>query len=229
MSKSKVRVVTVIAVLLVVFSVIVFVLPFEKNSVFWLSYLFGILAIVVQLYILKISFGKEKSVKSKFYGFPIAQVGIVYLAVQIAASILFICLASYVPIQIPVILYVVLLAAVVLGFVATDAVRDEIERQDKQLAKNVSCMQELRSKATSLPALCEDVETKKLLMDLSDKFKYSDPVSSPAVEETEKEIAVIMSELQSAVVENDTACIKSLCQKASMSLDERNRICKLNK
>ncbi|MDE5801968.1 MAG: hypothetical protein K2I22_03510 [Lachnospiraceae bacterium] len=229
MSKSKVRVVTVIAVLLVVFSVIVFVLPFEKNSIFWLSYLFGILAIVVQLYILKISFGKEKSVKSKFYGFPIAQVGIVYLAVQIAASILFICLASLVPIQIPVILYVILLAAVVLGFVATDAVRDEIDRQDKQLAKNVSCMQELRSKAASLPALCEDVETKKLLIDLSDKFKYSDPVSSPVVEEAEKEIAVIMSELQGAVIENDTTCIKGLCQKASMSLDERNRICKLSK
>lgn len=229
MSKAKVRVVTVIAVLLVVFSVIVFALPFEKNSIFWLSYLFGILAIVVQLYILKISFGKEKSVKSKFYGFPIAQVGIVYLAVQIAASILFICLASLVPIQIPVILYVILLAAVVLGFVATDAVRDEIERQDKQLAKNVSCMQELRSKAASLPALCEDVETKKILIELSDKFKYSDPVSSPAVEEAEKEIAVIMSELQGAVIENDMICIKGLCQKASMSLDERNRICKLSK
>ena len=156
MSKAKVRVIAVIAVLLVVFSVIVFVLPFKKNSVFWLSYLFGILAIAVQLYILKVSFGKEKSVKSKFYGFPIAQMGIVYLAVQIAASILFICLASIVPIQIPVILYVILLAAVVLGFVATDAVRDEIERQDKRLAKNVSCMQELRSKAASLPALCED-------------------------------------------------------------------------
>lgn len=229
MSKAKVRVIAVIAVLLVVFSVIVFVLPFKKNSIFWLSYLFGILAIAVQLYILKISFGKEKSVKSKFYGFPIAQVGIVYLAVQIAASILFICLASLVPIQIPVILYVILLAAVVLGFVATDAVRDEIERQDKQLAKNVSCMQELRSKAASLPALCEDAETKKLLIGLSDKFKYSDPVSSPAVEEAEKEIAVIMSELQGAVIENDMTCIKGLCQKASMSLDERNRICKLSK
>ena len=58
MSKAKVRVVTVMAVLLVVFSVIVFVLPFKKNSVFWLSYLFGILALAVQLYILKISFGK---------------------------------------------------------------------------------------------------------------------------------------------------------------------------
>ena len=53
MSKAKVRVVTVMAVLLVVFSVIVFVLPFKKNSVFWLSYLFGILALAVQLYILK--------------------------------------------------------------------------------------------------------------------------------------------------------------------------------
>lgn len=184
---------------------------------------------MAQLYMLKVSFGKEKSVKSKFYGFPIAQVGVIYLAVQIAASILFICLASIVPIQIPVILYVILLAAVMIGFIATDTVRDEIERQDMQLAKNVSCMQELRSKAASLPALCEDVETKKLLTDLSDKFKYSDPVSSPMVEEAEKEIVVIISELQSAVVENNTTCIKTLCQKASMSLDERNRICKLSK
>lgn len=229
MSKTKVRLVAVLIILLVVFSVIAFAMPFEKNNIFWLSYLFGILALVVQLYMLKVSFGKEKSVKSRFYGFPIAQVGVVYLAVQIATSIVFICLASFVPIQIPVILYVVLLAAAMIGFVATDTVRDEIERQDMQLAKNVGCMQELRSKAASLPALCEDVETKKILVDLSDKFKYSDPVSAPAVEEAEKEIAVMVSELQSAVLENDIDCIRSLCQKASMSLDERNRICKLNK
>lgn len=229
MSKAKGRVFAVVVVLLVVFSVIAFVLPYEKNNIFWLSYLFGILAVVVQLYMLKVSFGKEKSVKSKFYGFPIAQIGVVYLIVQIAVSILFICLASIVPIQIPVILYVILLAAAVIGFIAADTVRDEIERQDMQLAKNVSCMQELRSKAASLPALCEDVETKKILTDLSDKFKYSDPVSSPAVEEAEKEIVVTMSELQSAVVENHIGCIKSLCQKVSMSLDERNRICKLSK
>ena len=229
MSKAKGRVVAVVVVLLVVFSVIAFVLPYEKNNIFWLSYLFGILAVVVQLYMLKVSFGKEKSVKSKFYGFPIARVGVIYLAVQIAASILFICLASIVPIQIPVILYVILLAAAAIGFIAADAVRDEIERQDRQLAQNVSCMQELRSKAASLPALCEDAETKKILTDLSDKFKYSDPVSSPAVEEAEKEIGVTMSELQNAVVENHIDCIKSLCQKVSMSLDERNRICKLSK
>ncbi|MEZ3426702.1 MAG: hypothetical protein K1W13_04790 [Lachnospiraceae bacterium] len=229
MNKAKGRLVAIAAILLVVFSVIVFLLPFEKNGIFWISYVFGILAIALQLYMLKVSFGKEKSVKSRFYGFPIAQIGVIYLAVQMIMSILFMCIAAFVPMQIPIILYLILFAAAAIGFIAADTVRDEIEKQDMQLAKSISCMQELRSKAASLPALCDDIETEKILTDLSDRFKYSDPVSSSVVEEAEKEIAVIMTELQSAVAESDVDCIKSLCQKASMSLDERNRLCKLGK
>ena len=99
MNKAKGRLVAIVAILLVVFSVIAFLLPFEKNGIFWISYVFGILAIVLQLYMLKVSFGKEKSVKSRFYGFPIAQIGVVYLAAQMIMSILFICLAAFVPVQ----------------------------------------------------------------------------------------------------------------------------------
>ncbi|MDE6418935.1 MAG: hypothetical protein K2K87_00220, partial [Lachnospiraceae bacterium] len=183
MGKNKLRAYGVLAILLVVFSVVAFLLPFQKNAVFWLSYAFGVLAIGLQVIVLRISFAKETTVKSRFYGFPIAGVGFVYLIVQLVASVLFFCLSPITPISIPVMVFVLIIAIAEVGLITTDAMRDEIERQDEQLKSDVVCMQELRSKAASLPALCEDDELKKVLLALAEKFQYSDPVSSDVIKD----------------------------------------------
>ena len=68
-------------ILLIVFSVITFVLPFKKNTLFWLSYAFGVFAILFQLYVLMKAFHGTESVRSRFYGFPIAKVGLIYMVI----------------------------------------------------------------------------------------------------------------------------------------------------
>ncbi|MDE5819998.1 MAG: hypothetical protein K2I07_11895 [Lachnospiraceae bacterium] len=229
MGKNKIRAYGVLAILLVVFSAVAFLLPFGKNAVFWLAYAFGVLAIGLQVIVLRISFEKEATVKSKFYGFPIAGIGFVYLIVQVIASVLFFCLSSITPVRIPVIVFVLIIAIAAVGLITTDAMRDEIERQDKQLNSDVVCMQELRSKAASLPELCEDDELKKVLLELADKFQYSDPVSSDVIKDMEDNLTVLVKELQSMIIEGDLLCVEPMCKKITALLDERNRLCKLNK
>ena len=75
--------VLVLALLFVVYTLIVLAVPFAKGGMFWLTYLFTAVAFGVQAYVFKLSFEKEAGAKSKFYGFPIARVGVLYLAVQI--------------------------------------------------------------------------------------------------------------------------------------------------
>ena len=54
--KNRARSWVALGVILVVYSVIAFAPPFVKNGVFWLSYVFGVVAIAVQLYVMPVSY-----------------------------------------------------------------------------------------------------------------------------------------------------------------------------
>ena len=82
MRKNLVRTYGILAILFVVFTVVVFAVPFVKNAVFWVSYLFVMLAIGVQGYAIHTAFSKEEPVTSKLYGFPVARIGFIYLVAQ---------------------------------------------------------------------------------------------------------------------------------------------------
>lgn len=219
----------VLALLFAVYTLIVLAVPFAKGGMFWLTYLFTAVAFGVQAYVFKLSFEKEAGAKSKFYGFPIARVGVLYLAVQLVLGLVFMALAAVAPVWLALVLYLALLAAAAVGVIATDSIRDEVERQDAQLKKDVATMRALQSKAAALPARCEDAEAKSALKKLAEEFRYSDPVSAPALADLETDMAAIMEELSAAVTDGDNAAVLALCKKISATLAERNRLCKLNK
>lgn len=221
--------VLVLVLLFVVYTLIVLAVPFAKGGMFWLTYLFTAAAFGVQAYVFKLSFEKEAGAKSKFYGFPIARVGVLYLAVQLVLGLVFMALAAVAPVWLALVLYLALLVAAAVGVIATDSIRDEVERQDTQLKKDVAAMRALQSKAAALPARCEDATARAALEKLAEEFRYSDPVSAPALTDLETDMAATMEELSAAVTDGDNAAVLALCKKISATLAERNRLCKLNK
>ena len=86
LSKGKFQTILILAIVLAAYLLLAFVIPFAKTAVFWLALVFTLAAFGVQLYVLKLSFTKGKDARSKFYGFPIARIGVVYLIVQIVLS-----------------------------------------------------------------------------------------------------------------------------------------------
>lgn len=229
MKKENIRAAMVFAVLLVLYNLIVFLVPFNRTNVFWISYGFTIAAFVIASIAIYIGFIKQPDAKSKFYGFPILKIGVVYTAVQIIAGLIFMLLGTYIPSWIPSILYAVIAGATVIGLVSADTVVEQIQVQDAKLKKDIFCMRELQSIACSLPGLCNNMDTKKKLENLADNMRYSDPISSKATSEAEAELKICIAELQRAVVENDLPGVAQLCIRAEALLKERNRLCKLNK
>lgn len=229
MRKNQARILMALAIILLVFSIIVFSIPNMKNEVFYCSYLCGVFSIVIQIYVLKTSFHNEDSVKSKFYGFPIAQIGIVYMCIQLVLSLIFICLSAIVPLTLVIAVDIILFAVAALGFIGTDAMRDEIEQLDNKMETDTSCIMTLRSLVYALTTQCSNKEGKKALLEISDEFRYSDPVSSKTLETIEKELEEAVMQLQKMVDNDDTEQIMIACRKVSNILGERNRLCKLNK
>lgn len=228
MSKNKLRFYIVLAILFVVLSVIAFVLPFQKTATFWLSYAFAAIAIAVQIYAYPKAFDGP-TVKSKFYGFPLARVSTIYLIAQLVLSLIFMVASKWVPAWIPVVLFALLLGAAAIGFIAAEGVRDEVERQDVVHKTNVTTMRALQSKAVFVASQCEDAETKKALDAFAEALRFSDPVSSDALVDIEENLTGLVEELGNAVLDKDFEAARSLCAKASTLLADRNRMCKLNK
>ena len=227
--KSQLRIGIILLIVLAVFTVIAFAVPFEHTAVFWISYGMGVFALLVLGLVLLSMFGKETTVRSKFYGFPIARIACCYGAAQLILSLIFMIFSVKIPAWIPVIAYVVLFAAAAIGLIGADAMRDEIVRQDGKLKADISCMTTLRSIVYPLADQCPDPNTKRTLQKLAEDFRYSDPVSSEALKPVENELENLVSELQNAVSSGNITQVTALCSKISTVLTERNRLCKLNK
>ena len=118
LSKGKFQAILILAIVLAAYLLLAFVIPFAKTAVFWLALVFTLAAFGVQLYVLKLSFTKGKDARSKFYGFPIARIGVVYLIVQIVLSFLFMAIAKICATWIVVIVFVLLLAVAAVGVIA---------------------------------------------------------------------------------------------------------------
>jgi len=232
MSKNRIRFYVSLAIIFALFSVIVFVVPFKRSTVFWLSYAFAALAVLVQLYSYPKAFDFEgHDVRSKFYGFPLARLTTVYLIAQLVLSLLFIVVAKYTEVKtwIPIVLYALLLGVFALGFIAADSMKEEVERQDSVHRARVDAMRALQSKAVFIASQCDDAETKKALDRFAEALRFSDPVSSSSTTDIEENLAGLLEELGNAVLDKDYSAARTLCGKASTLLADRNRMCKLNK
>ena len=227
MKKDTVRFGLTVAILLVLYLLVAFLIPFAKTPVFWLSFGYTLAAFAVAGAAFWIAFLRHPGAKSRFYGFPIAKIGATYWLTQVITGIVAMALGSWIPVWLAVLVYTAALGAAAIGLIAADAVADEIHAQDAKLRKNVTVMRTLQSQVSQLD--CTDPEAAAAVKKFAEELRYSDPVSSPALEEAERDLSAAVANLQSAVMDNDTPAIKQLCRTASRLLTERNRLCKLNK
>ena len=225
MKKETIRWGIGLGVLLVLYILVAFLIPFVHTATFWVSFVFTLIAFAVVAASMYIAFVKNPDAKSRFYGFPIAKIGAIYGLVQLVAGFIFMALAAYAPVWAAVLVYAIALGAAVIGLISAEAVVSEIHAQDNKLKKDVSLMRSLQSKVNQIAAQSENADVKAL----ANEFRYSDPVSNDAIADAEADLAAAVDELQSAYVDGDSEAMAKLCRKASALLAERNRLCKLNK
>ena len=229
MNKSKIRAILALVVLLALYNLVVFLVPFAKTATFWWSYgftwvCFGVVAVAIY-----IAFIKKPDAKSRFYGFPIAKIGVTYGMFQLIAGVIFMAVGQWVPAWVAVLVYAIALGAAALGLISADAVVDEIQQQDVKLKKDVSVMRAIQSKMGRLASQCQDPAAAAAVEALAEEIRYSDPVSNESLAEAEADLSAAVDELVDAVVNGEAELIQQLCRRANVLLEERNRLCKLNK
>lgn len=223
--KNTIRAIIITVIIFELFNLIAFTIPFAHTAAFWFSYGFTYLALGVMAATIYLAFIKNPDAKSRFYGFPLARIGIIYGIAQLIASLLVMTFANWIPGWIPAAVYAIGFGMAAIGLIGAEAVVDEIQNQDAKLKKDVSLMRSLQSKVSQIATQTDDAAIKAL----AEEFRYSDPVSSEAIADTEADLAATVDELQAAFVDGDKDALAQLCRKATALLAERNRLCKLNK
>lgn len=233
MTKNNKKILAILVIIAVMFSAIVFLIPFEKGAPFWIGYFAVLLALVLQIPMFKSAFYEGIELKSKVLGFPVFKAGYLYLAVQTVISIIIFILGATIddfPIWIPLILCIVVLGLAIICSLTTEIARDKIVEIEKAEAHNTSFITGLRTASAQLINKTNDPEVKALLEDIAERIKFSDPVSNEKISNYDKNVQDKYSRLEAAVISGgDKEFIKSACKELTIAVDDRNAACKLNK
>jgi len=227
MTKKTKSAFLVYAIILAVYLVLFFAIPFTKGVAAWISFAFTIVAIVGGAGITYYAFPKGDDLKSKLYGFPVFSIGFIYSAVQFVFGLIICIVGSFVDVTawIAVLVSVLIMALSAVGIIATDNIRDIITEQEQQTVVATKTMITFKLDMQYIVDVCKDVALKKQLEKLSEKFRYSDPVSCDELTEIEDRLKSEVKELE-ALVNADIAAAIVKTQSIEILLADRNRRCK---
>ena len=230
--KATVKTTIIYLIVLLIYNVLFWVIPFKHDSIFIGAYVLGTVAILAQVAVLFLANSGATSLKKKVYAFPIIRMGIIYLVVQLIISVAFAITTTFVE-GIPTwIIYVI--SAVILGIftiftLLTDTARDEIVKIEDEEERNTVQVKTFRINIDRILRRANDAELLKKLNKLSDIARYSDPVSSEELVEIEEEITEKITEIEYALRINNIESAKFLTEQAINLFEDRNDMCKTYK
>lgn len=231
LNKQALSAIAAYVIILAIYILAFLIIPFDTIAASWICFGFTIGALLISLGMSAFAFKDTGKMVSKIYGYPIFTIGIIYAVAQMVIGILICVIAAFVevPYWLALLLCIILLGAAVIGMLATDNVRDTIEKLDEELKATTRTVTYFRINISGIVDMCEDPQVKPQLLKLEEQFRYSDPVSSDATKVCEDKINRMLADLKvkvgTAPAEVQLDAIKNI----SIALNERNRICKANK
>ena len=222
MKKNNLMSYLALGIVFALFNVIAFVLPTAKTATFWTAYAFSLVAFALQIPLWKLAFDKKDTLKSKFLGIPIINVGIAYLVLQLIAFAIFMGIPTL-PTWLAVIACSVILAISALCAISGQAGANEIDRVEEKIKVKRAFIQFLQVDIEMLAENEADAETKTSLKKLAEKVRFSDPMSHVMLGELESRISAKVEEMKTE------ADKKALISEIDTLLTERNKKCKILK
>ena len=218
MKKNSAKGYVILGILFALVSIIAFAVPTIKTATFWIAYVFTASTFAAQIFIWNKALGKE-TLKSKFLGFPVVHIGIVYAIIQTVAFSVFLFVPAL-PVWSAIVVCSVIAGVSAVCMISADAGRNEIDRVEAKVQKKVFYIRELQADVELLADAETDADTKSALTQLAEKIRFSDPMSSGQLADLENKISVKVPELKTAA--NKVEIITEL----TSLLDERNKKCK---
>ena len=222
MKKNSTKGYVILGILFALVSIIAFAVPTSKTATFWIAYVFTAAAFAAQIGIWKTALGKEEPLKSKFLGFPVVHIGIVYAVIQVIAFAVFMFVPTL-PAWSAIVVCSIIAGVSAMCMISANVGRNEIERVEAKVQKNVFYIRELQADIELLADNESDATVKTALTQLAEKIRFSDPMSNEQLADLENKISIKAAELKTA------ASKLEIITELNSLLDERNKKCKILK
>ena len=222
MKKNSTKGYVILGILFALISIIAFAVPTSKTATFWIAYVFTAAAFAAQIGIWKTALGKEGTLKSKFLGFPLVHIGIVYAVIQVIVFSVFLFVPTL-PVWSAIVVCSVIAGISAVCMISADAGRDEIERVEAKVQKKVFYIRELQADIELLADNETNADVKTALTQLAEKIRFSDPMSNEKLADLEDKISTKIEELKT------TSSQLEIITELNSLLDERNKKCKILK
>ena len=222
MKKNSTKGYVILGILFALISIIAFAVPTVKTATFWITYVFTAAAFAAQIVIWKTALGKGETLKSKFLGFPVVHIGIVYTVIQVIAFAVFMFVPTL-PTWSAIVVCSVIAGISAVCMISADVGRDEIERVEAKVQNKVFYVRELQADIELLADNETNADVQTALTQLAEKIRFSDPMSSEQLADLENKISIKVAELKTA-----SSKLEIITELNSL-LDERNKKCKILK
>ena len=222
MKKNSIKGYVILGILFVLISIIAFAVPTVKTATFWIAYVFTAAAFAAQIGIWKTALSKEGTLKSKFLGFPLVHIGIVYAVIQVIAFAVFMFVPTL-PTWSAIVVCSIIAGVSAVCMISADAGRNEIERVEAKVQKKVFYIRELQADIELLADNETNADVKTALTQLAEKIRFSDPMSNEQLVDLENKISIKAAELKNA------ASKMEIITELNSLLDERNKKYKILK
>lgn len=225
MKKFDVKMLAIWLIAVILFVVLVFLLPLNRNAVFGISFAVTLISfgLVALAYIL--SFMHDQTLQSKLLGFPIFRVSVLALGVQLIIGFALMALSSLCPLWLAVAIECVLLAGSAVCLIGTEAARGVVEKTEVVLRDHTQAMKQIRALASAKLSLEKDPQVYAACQSLVDAIRYADPVSNEATAEMEQQLEQLISGLG----EGEPNTRLALIEQAQSLLQQRNAMAKISK
>ena len=119
-----------------------------------------------------------------------------------------------------------MLGAFLIGLIASTQIKEQIDRMETEQKKDTKLIKKMRVESDYLYQRYSSQEKLKLI---ADKIKYSDPVSMDELEDEEKELALLLTQMEQLLQNNEVERFESMVDEFLTKLERRNNLCKMYK
>lgn len=224
MNKARISLVISAILILALFCVIAFVVPFVREDSFWIGFGFTAFAVLLVLGTSLYAF-RSDSARSRFYGMPLPLMLWSYLIIQVVLGFIF--MAAYmIPVWISLLICLILAVVYLLGLVAVAPAAAHAENFDRKVAAKTDFIKTLASAVKLMELRVADPALAREIHALQEDIRYSSPMSSPSLALLESRIQGKVEEL-SGLVDSDPAAASALCRELRLLVAERTEKCRV--
>ena len=187
MIQHKNRRLLIVGIIFVAFNILAFVIPFQRNEVFWVTYAFSIVTIFTQVAADMLAFRNAQTLRKIFYGVQIVKLAHSGLCVQLAvcAGLLVISLAAPIPVWVAVVPCTLILTFYAIAIIKADWAREEIEEPGVNDVEELKFIYQLRADLETLIPRVSDDALKNKIETLSEAVLYRNLLNGAGLAEME--------------------------------------------